>query len=125
MAVHVTIETPSKAEAELLAALFEPAARAESWRGYGVIRLALRNDHETTSVIETIADGVHRHDLPWTRVRFDDEEHIFGTKRRDTRPERPAKPPPADAQTRPRGVIDRLADSTFAEWLGADSDSAT
>jgi hypothetical protein len=77
VSVHVTIETASKAEAEVIAALLEPNAKAESWRGYGVIRLALRNANETAALIETIAEGVQRYDLPWTRVRYDDEERIF------------------------------------------------
>jgi hypothetical protein len=77
MSVYVTIETASKAEAELIAELLPRAARAQAWRGLGVIRLALRNKAETASVIETVAEGVRRHELPWTRVRYGDDERIF------------------------------------------------
>ncbi len=77
MSVNVRIETASKAEAELIAALLRPAARAEAWRGYGVIRLALRDNAETETVIETVAEGVRRHELPWTRVRYGDNERVF------------------------------------------------
>jgi hypothetical protein len=92
MSVRVTIETASKAEAELLATLLQPGARAEAWHGYGVIRLALRDDAETDSVIEAVAEGVRRHELPWTRVRFGDEERVFGTKRRGSRERRVPSP---------------------------------
>lgn len=84
MAVHVTIETASKAEAELIAAQLRPAARAESWRGYGVIRLALRNEEETAALIESVAEGFNRHELVWTRVRYGDEERIFRSNGRYT-----------------------------------------
>jgi hypothetical protein len=95
MPVRVTIETASKAEAELLAALLKPGAKAESWHGYGVIRLAVRDDAETDSVIETVAEGVRRHELPWTRVRFGDEERVFGTRWRGSRERRVVPSPTA------------------------------
>lgn len=77
MSVHVTIEAPSRAEAQLIAARLQPTAKAEAWRGFGVIRLGLRNEVETAAVIETVAESVHRHELSWTRVRFGDEERVF------------------------------------------------
>jgi hypothetical protein len=93
--VRVTIETASRAEAELLATLLQPGARAEAWHGYGVIRLTLRDDAETAAVIEAVANGVELHGLPWTRVRFGDDERIFGTGRRGSRTERRVAPSPA------------------------------
>jgi hypothetical protein len=105
MSVHVTIETASRAEAELLAALLQPVPKAEAWRGYGVIRLTLRDVAQTESVIETVADGVEQYALQWTRVRYGDEERVFGTRWRGSR-ERRVVPSPA-------------------AWLEADSGAAT
>ena len=47
MAVRVTIEAASKAEAELIAKQLPVEARAESWRGLGVIRLGAKGKGET------------------------------------------------------------------------------
>jgi hypothetical protein len=79
---QVTIETASKAEAELLAALLSPRAKAESWRGFGVIRLGRRSESETGAVIETVAHGVERHELEWARVRYGDDERVFRASER-------------------------------------------
>jgi len=77
MAVRVTIETASKAEAERIAALLAQDAEPESWRGFGVIRLGRRSEAETADVMEAVATGVERHDVRWARVRYDDEERVF------------------------------------------------
>ena len=77
MSVRVTIETASKAEAELIAHRLPVKARAESWRGLGVIRLALRSPNEMKGFLEAVSQGFHKHGLQWARVRYDDEERVF------------------------------------------------
>jgi len=51
MSVRVTIEAASKEEAELIAQRLPVKARAESWRGFGVIRLGAKSREETKSFI--------------------------------------------------------------------------
>jgi hypothetical protein len=77
MTVRVTIETASKAEAELIAEALPVSARAESWRGFGVIRVGARNKEETNELIEAVSRSFHEQSLKWTRVRYDDEERVF------------------------------------------------
>jgi hypothetical protein len=75
--VQVTIEAASKAEAELIAGHLPVKASAESWRGFGVIRLGRRSRAETQSFIEVVSRSFHEHRLQWARVRYDDEERVF------------------------------------------------
>ena len=77
MPVRVTIETASKAEAELIAQQLPVKASAESWRGFGVIRLGARSRQETRDFIEAVRQSFHEHKLQWARVRYDDEERVF------------------------------------------------
>ena len=77
MSVRITIETASKAEAELIAEQLPVAARGESWRGLGVIRLAARSRQETQELIEAVSRSFREHRLQWARVRYDDEERVF------------------------------------------------
>jgi hypothetical protein len=77
MSVRVTIEAASKAEAELIAQRLPVRARAESWRGLGVIRLAAKSREETKNFIEVVSRSFHEHELQWARVRYDDEERVF------------------------------------------------
>ena len=77
MTVRVTIETASKAEAELIAETLPVSARPESWRGFGVIRVGARDKEETNELIEAVSRSFHEHSLKWTRVRYDDEERVF------------------------------------------------
>jgi hypothetical protein len=77
MSVRVIIETASKAEAELIAEELPGAARAESWRGFGVIRVGAKSKQETKDLIETVSRSFHEHSLKWARVRYDDEERVF------------------------------------------------
>jgi hypothetical protein len=77
MSVRVTIETTSKAEAELIAEELPVKARAESWRGFGVIRLAAKTRKESESFIDAVSRSFHEHKLQWARVRYDDEERVF------------------------------------------------
>jgi hypothetical protein len=77
MSVRITIETASKAEAELIAQRLPVDARAESWRGFGVIRLGARSRDETKRFIESVSESFQEHKLPWARVRYDDEERVF------------------------------------------------
>jgi hypothetical protein len=77
MSVRITIETASRAEAELIAEELPVKARAESWRGFGVIRLGARSKEETRDFIEAVSQSFHEHKLQWARVRYDDEERVF------------------------------------------------
>ena len=77
MPVHVTIETASKAEAELIAEQLPVRAKAESWRGFGVIRIGAKSKDETKKLIEAVSRSFQEHGLKWARVRYDDEEHVF------------------------------------------------
>jgi hypothetical protein len=77
MSVRVTIETATKAEAELIAKELPVKARAEAWRGLGVIRLGAKNRNETNRFIDAVSRSFEEHKLHWARVRFDDEERVF------------------------------------------------
>jgi hypothetical protein len=77
MFVRVTIEAASKAEAELIAQQLPIKARAESWRGFGVIRIGAKDRRETESFIEAVSQSFQEHKLQWARVRYDDEERVF------------------------------------------------
>jgi hypothetical protein len=77
MSVRVTIEAASKAEAELIVQRLPVKARAETWRGFGVIRLGSKSRQETASLIEAVSESFQEHKLQWARVRYDDEERVF------------------------------------------------
>ena len=77
MSVRVTIETTSKAEAELIAQRLPVEAKAQSWRGFGVIRLAAKSRQETHDLIDSVAKSSREHGFQWARVRYDDEERVF------------------------------------------------
>jgi hypothetical protein len=77
MSVQVTIEAASKEEAELIAQRLPVKAQAQSWRGFGVIRLGARDKEETKSLIEAVSQSFHELSLKWARVRYDDEERVF------------------------------------------------
>jgi hypothetical protein len=77
VSVRVTIEAASKEEAELITRRLPVKARAESWRGFGVIRLAARDRRETQDFIEAVSRSFREHKLHWARVRYDDEERVF------------------------------------------------
>jgi hypothetical protein len=77
MSVRITIEAASKAEAELIAQQLPVKARAESWRGFGVIRLGAKSRAETEGLIESVSRSFDEHKLQWARVRYDDEERVF------------------------------------------------
>jgi len=71
------IEAASKADAELIAQQLPVKARAESWRGFGVIRLGAKNRQETEGFIQAVSRSFREHKLQWARVRYDDEERVF------------------------------------------------
>jgi hypothetical protein len=75
--VQVTIEAASKADAELIAGQLPVRASAESWRGFGVIRLGARSREETKQFIEVVSRSFKEYGLNWARVRYDDEERVF------------------------------------------------
>jgi len=77
MPVRITIETASKAEAELIAQELPMKARAQAWRGLGVIRVGAKGKEETDRLIEAVSRGFHAHSLKWARVRYGDEERVF------------------------------------------------
>ena len=73
--VRVTIETASKAEAQLIAE--DLKAKAEAWRGLGVIRLAAKSKQDVQELIDSVSRGFEAHGLHWARVRYGDEERVF------------------------------------------------
>ena len=77
MAVHVTIDAGSKREAEVIAAALPGQPRAASWRGYGVVRLRLRHQHEVDGLVPIVEDCVSQHKLSWVRIRYGDEQRMF------------------------------------------------
>jgi hypothetical protein len=79
MRVRVTIEAASKAEAELIAQRLPTKARVQAWRGFGVIRLGVRDKRETNDFIEAVSQSFEEHKLKWARVRYGDEERVFRT----------------------------------------------
>jgi hypothetical protein len=85
MSVRVTIEAASKAEAELIAERLPIKARAQSWRGFGVIRLGAKDRAETEDFIEAVSQSFQEHKLQWARVRYDDEERVFKSNGRRAR----------------------------------------
>jgi hypothetical protein len=77
MSVRVTIETASKAEAELIAEHLPLKARAQSWRGFGVIRLDAKSRKDTQALIDSVSRSFREHGLRWARIRYGDEERVF------------------------------------------------
>ena len=77
MAVQVTIDAGSKADAELIAGSLPVRAQASSWRGYGVVRLRFRDDRAARELIPLVRACVEAHDLAWARVRIGDDETMF------------------------------------------------
>ena len=77
MPIHVTIEAASKAEAQLIADELPMRADAQSWRGFGVIRIGAKSKQERNELIEAVSRSFHEHSLKWARVRYDDEERVF------------------------------------------------
>jgi hypothetical protein len=77
MPIRVTIEAASRADAQLIAQRLPIAANAESWRGFGVIRVDAKDKYETKTLIEAVSHGFREHSLKWARVRFGDEERVF------------------------------------------------
>jgi len=77
MSIRVTIEAASRAEAELIAGSLPVRAHAQSWRGFGVIRLQAKGRSEMERLLEAVARSCREHRLPWARVRYGDEERVF------------------------------------------------
>jgi len=77
MSVRVTVEAASKSEAELIARQLPVVARAQSWRGLGVIRLALKSQADVHAFLDAVSRSFYEHKLQWARVRYDDEERVF------------------------------------------------
>ena len=75
--MQVTIDTSSREEAELVASLLPQPAEARSVRGYGFVRLRCRNAKERTQILEAVKVVAAQHNLPWLRVRWEDEERVF------------------------------------------------
>lgn len=77
MPVQVTIETASKEEAQLIARELSMRVEAHSWRGLGVIRLAVQRKQDVQALIGSVAQVCEAHRLCWARVRYGDEERVF------------------------------------------------
>jgi hypothetical protein len=75
--VDLTIDTASREEAELIAALLPHEVEAKSVRGFGFIRLRCRSMAETQSILDTVRAGAEHHGVSWIRVRWEDEERVF------------------------------------------------
>ena len=65
------------AEAQLIADELPLRAEAQSWRGFGVIRVGVGSKKETKTLIEAVSRSFNEHSLKWARVRYDDEERVF------------------------------------------------
>jgi hypothetical protein len=76
MSVQVTIDTASKDDAALIAADLPGQPRADSWRGYGVIRLRLRKERDAHDLVPLVGESVERHGVSWARVRIGEDEHM-------------------------------------------------
>ena len=81
MAVQVTIDAGSKADAGVIAEALPIKAEAKTYRGYGVIRLRFRNEKEARETIPIVGECVERHRLAWARVRIGDDERMFRSTR--------------------------------------------
>jgi hypothetical protein len=77
MSVRITIEAVSKEEAQLIADELPRQAEAQSWRGFGVIRLVVKSRQETQELVDAVSRTFYIHGLHWARVRWDDEERVF------------------------------------------------
>lgn len=77
MALHVTIDAGSRADAELIASELPGRPEATSRRGYGVIRLRLRDPRETRDILGILESCVERHHLAWARLRVGDDEWML------------------------------------------------
>jgi hypothetical protein len=75
--VHVTIDTASRKDAELIAALLPHEVEAKSVRGYGFIRLRCRSMTERQRILDAVGSGAELSGVPWIRVRWEDEERVF------------------------------------------------
>jgi hypothetical protein len=77
LAVQVTIDAGSKADAEIIAEALPVRAEARSWRGYGVVRLRVSDEKAARDLIPTVQGCVEQHELAWARVRIGDDETMF------------------------------------------------
>jgi hypothetical protein len=75
--MQVTIDTATREDAELIAALLPHEAEARSVRGYGFVRLYCRSMKEAKAILDAVGAGAQMHELPWIRVRWEDEERVF------------------------------------------------
>jgi hypothetical protein len=77
MPLLVTIDTGSRRDAELIAADLPGKPEAGSIRGYGVVRVRVRQKEDTNDLIAALAACVERHAVGWARIRYGDEERTF------------------------------------------------
>jgi hypothetical protein len=77
MAVQLTIDAGSKADAALIASELPGEPEATSRRGYGIIRLRLRRSEQMEDILSILEAAVQRHSLAWARLRVGDEEWMF------------------------------------------------
>jgi hypothetical protein len=75
--VRVTIDAGSRRDAELIAAALPGGAEVTSRRGYGFVRLRLRDRQQLQDLLAIIAECVKDHGLPWARLRCGDEEWML------------------------------------------------
>lgn len=77
MAVQVTIDAGSKADAEIIAESLPVRAQASSWRGYGVVRVRVADEKTARELVPAVQECVAQHELAWARVRIGDDETMF------------------------------------------------
>jgi hypothetical protein len=75
--MQVTIDTSSREEAELVARLLPRPSEARSIRGYGMVRFRCRNAADRRAMLETVRALAAEHQIPWLRVRWEDEECVI------------------------------------------------
>jgi hypothetical protein len=80
MAVNVTIDAGSRADAEVIADALPAIAEAVSRRGYGVVRLRVEHERAALDLYDTLAACVERHNIGWARIRFGEQERMFRSR---------------------------------------------
>lgn len=113
--MQVTIDTPSRDDARIVAASLPGSPTASSVRGYGIVRMLCRSRRELQELLHSVDEVVQQHQLRWARVRYEDEEHFFrGSGRDPSLGERARQSPPQSARPTPRqqSLTDLVAERT-------------
>jgi hypothetical protein len=79
--VVVMIDVGSRGDAEVIAASLPARSETLFVRGYGMVRLRAWKEREIPKLLSIVGDCVERHGIRWARVRFEDEERIFRSRK--------------------------------------------